>query len=171
MSHSTAKLLLISFICLLATSAVASYVLYTQQQEGQAIKESLYRLRVWESLQQPGLQKDGIDEAQQEKDKLKSLVLKSESDTVSFLATIDRLSSETNTVVKVNNLEIKKTKEVGFDDLEASFSVVGDTQAVATMIQVFESLPYVSKIQSLKFDRSMEGKSNASLTLLVSVRE
>ena len=168
MSLGTIKLVLAAFLLLLASGASAFFVLNEQRQTGQAIRDGLLNLRAFEAIKN--------DEAAErldpgpDLDKLHGLVLASESDTVGFLAFIDDLASQIGVSISATELQIKKTSEDGFENLSASFSISGDDEAVEGVIELFELLPYRSQVESLSLMRQ-EGREEANLTVLVSVRE
>lgn len=171
MNSSALKLLISSAVFLMIVGAISAYVVYEQEKDGGRIYSSLVYLKSWESLQQSGITEEQINKERLEKDKLKSIVLASEGETVNFLAMVDNLSSQTGVTINTTNLKIEKTKESGFDELSATFLLRGERDAVEDLLKVFELLPYRSHIVALSLSRRLDGTAEASLSMAVSVKE
>ena len=168
MNRSTIKLVVIALLSVLLSGAGAFYVLNEQRQAGQAIRDGLLNLRAWEASKDERATErldPGADLVV-----LEELVLESESDTVGFLAFIDDLAKKTNVTISATELKIEKTSEPGFENLAASFSVVGGQESVAGVIRLFELLPYRSSVETLTLTRQGD-RAVADLMVLVSVRE
>ncbi len=166
MSASATRMFVISFLLMLVTGSAAFYVWREQELYGQRIKDGALSLRTWEALQQDAGGEGGLEFAK----RLQVLVLESESDAVRFLTYVEELSRQAGVTTVATGLKVVKTKEAGFDDLSASFTVEGDPGSVERMVELLGLLPYRSRIESLSLARR-DNASEANVTVLVSVRE
>lgn len=171
MNSSALKLFISSLIFLIITIALSAYLIYDQERDGKRIFSSLIYIKSWESLQHSGVTEDQITADRLEKDKLRSTVLASEGEAVNFLSLVDNLSAETGVTIATTNLKVEKTKEVGFEELAATFLLRGEREAVEGLLEIFELLPYRSHIVSASLSRNTDGSAEASLSLVVSVKE
>lgn len=171
MNSSALKLFISSLIFLAITVALSAYVFFEQERDGERIYSSLMYLKSWDSLQQSGITEEQMNENRLEKDKLKSIVLASEGEAVNLLALIDDFSAKTGVEITTTNLKVEKTKEVGFDELAATFLLRGDREAVEGLLEIFELLPYRSEVVASSLSRNIDGTAEASISLVISVKE
>ncbi len=171
MNHSATKLLIISLGLFVVAVGVAASIILIQESEGEDIRDSLVRFKTWEELRQAGLSDNGVDGQVYVEEEINNLILASESDTVKFLSFVDEVALKTNVSIIATGLKVDKTREVGFDDLSASFSVKGERLAVEKVIRLFELLPYRSAMSSLSLSRLDGGGAEASFLLSISVKE
>lgn len=113
---------------------------------------------------------EGDDSDVTPKDKLHALVLRSESDTVSFLVHVDELGKKAGVAVGASELKVEKTSASNFDEIAATFTLRGGDANVMAMIKLLEELPYQSRIENVNLTRK-EGVSEAVVRVLVSVLE
>lgn len=171
MNSSALKIFASSLIFLGIVIALLTYVIYEQERDGERIYSSLAYLKSWESLQQSGLTEEQISDSVSEKERIGSLVLASEGEAVNLLALVDDFAVKTGVTITTTNLKLEKTKEVGFEELSATFLLRGQRESVEGLLQVFELLPYRSKIVTASLSRNIDGTAEASLSLVVSVKE
>lgn len=171
MNSSALKLFISSLVFLIIAMALSAYVLYEQERDGERIYSSLMYLKSWESLQQSGITEGQMNENRLEKEKLKSTVLESEGEAVNLLALVDNFSAQTGIEITTTNLKVEKTKEAGFDELAATFLLRGERGAVEGLMEVFELLPYRSEVVTSSLSRNIDGTAEASISLVVSVKE
>lgn len=170
MNTSAIRLLLVSLALFGAVAALAGYILFEQERNGEMIREGLVSLKSWEQLRgNPQAQRE-VEEQLQDTERLRALVLQSESDTIGLLAYVDDLATRSRVTVTPTELKVVKTGEAGFDNLSAAFSITGSRTDVERAIALFERLPYRSHIDSLALTRAPAGAS-ADITVLVSVKE
>lgn len=169
MSSATLKLLVISLILLLVSASFAFYTFYQQEKNGETIRQSFLRFKVWEELNRGEIAKD--DEVVKGREAVHALVLSSENETVKLLALIDEVAVTSGVEIIPTGLEVKKTRESGFNDLAVSLSIRGSRDRVERVVELLELLPFRSNIVNLTLVRSVNNLATADVSLLVSIKE
>jgi len=171
MNPSVLKLLIFSFLALLLSASATFYFLREQRLDGQELLTWTEGLDSWSELNQARayLDAEGIPDLT-DRQRLSSLVLVDQDDTIAFLAYIDGLGREVGVTVGTLDLNSARTSEVGFQDLVATLSLRGPSDAVERMINLLEILPYRSYIERLSLSR--EGSAaEATVILRASILE
>ncbi|MEX2340826.1 MAG: hypothetical protein WD605_00705 [Candidatus Paceibacterota bacterium] len=171
MNSPTVKLFIFSLLFFAAAAALATYIMYEQERDGERIYSSLAYLKSWEALQHSGVTEEQIEKNRSEKEKVKAITLASEGEAVKFLAMVDELAVKTGVTIVVSNLKVEKTKEAGFNELSATLLLRGERVSVEGLLEVFELLPYRSHTTNLSLSRNADGTAEASLSLVISVRK
>jgi hypothetical protein len=170
MSASTLKILALSLLAFLVTVSVTLYVLYEQERDGRTIRDGMLSVKTWDASRGEFTVSPLPDERGTEVERLRKLVLRSESDTVAFLAFLDDLSERTDVAISATGLKEVRTNESGFDQLSATFQLQGDPQSVEHTLELFEHLPYLLQIESLSLLRHADF-AEANVVVLVSSKE
>jgi hypothetical protein len=170
MSFSTLKILVLSLLAFLATASATVYVLYEQERNGRAIRDGMLSVKTWDASRGEFTVSPLPDERGTDIERLGELVLRSEADTVAFLAFVDDLRERTGVSISATALKEVKTSESGFDQLSASFQLQGDQASVERTLELFEHLPYLFQIESLSLLRHPDF-AEAHLVVLVSSKE
>ena len=98
-----------------------------------------------------------------ERDFLTDYIL-SESDTISFLAEIERIGSEQGVALSTNSLKATENLNAP-NELEVIFSIVGSKDLVFRMLTILESLPYENEVSYLTLAVGEETKMDITLRL------
>lgn len=89
--------------------------------------------------------------------------LLSETDTITFLADIERIGVQQGVELKTNSLAV--SEEDGTSILTAAFSITGPQSLVLRMLTILENLPYESKLTKLDLTHGPLSELNVTLTL------
>lgn len=171
MNHSALKSFVGAFLLLVVTASAAGFILYEQERRGRVARDVALNLKTWDELVNAQGRTNALMEQElRDRVRLRSLVLASENDTISFLAYADTIAAETGVRIITSELKTEKTPEAGFDELSATFSLQGERAAVERVLKIFESLPYRSRIERLTLTRDVDG-SSATVAVRVSTLE
>lgn len=97
---------------------------------------------------------DLVNETETVRNELETYIL-TEEETIDFLAQIEQIGIDQG--VDLETLSLNVVEKSGmFDELVVNFSVSGNELLVLKMIDVLESLPYHSQIESLDIERRTE---------------
>ena len=146
-------------------------MIYDQKKEGESLWSFGENIESWDRLNQASASLENENETgPSDRERLDSLVLKEETDTVGFLSHVDELGKQTGVIVSASELKVEKTAERGFNNIAATFSLRGSRDSVENMIELLELLPYRSHIETMTLTRTDE-VSEAVVELMVSVIE
>lgn len=102
------------------------------------------------------------------RDELEQYIL-AESDTINFLAQIEKVGVSQGVGFEINSLT-EKGSEADFKIMELNITMDGSEDRLIRMVKIFENLPYHSEVVSYKFSNSREGGlSKGSMTFQVSL--
>lgn len=171
MNKSVLKLITFSTLAILVGAVITTYIIYEQERKGVILKEYLENQQVLSGIDSTNakIQTEVVSAGGEERP-LNSFVLISESDTITFLASIDKLAKSVGVTLVTNELKTSKTPETGFDEISATFSLRGSQTAIEKMIRLLEILPYRSKIDSLTVTRNL-GIVTAVVVMKISALE
>ena len=117
-----------------------------------------------------------LDASASDRERLQGLVLDGEDGAGELLSMVDQLARDLDLKLTTKELTEEVTKTAGFDDLYIEFGISGDARSVLRLIQLFELLPYHSKVVSLSASRKSNPETNtalmdASIGIRISIRE
>lgn len=168
MNGSAYKLFFLSLLVLIAFASGTGYLIYQQEKVGREIQERLADRKAWDNLAAVEgdltSNREGTEGLQ---DQLRSLALLSEADTIQFLAHVEEVAKSSGVSVATIELTEEKISDPNFNELSATFSLRGESGAVERTIELFEVLPYRSRIERLTFTRG-EVTSEAQVVIRVS---
>lgn len=176
-SRSTIKVLIFSIILVTVAGSVALYSFTSINQHGKKLITDLKSLKDHYYLKSEYSKlKIELDETAAERERLNSLVLEGEDGAVSFLSLVDSLAKDLNLTLATRQLTEEVTKEPGFDDLFVEFGISGDARATMKLIQLFELLPYHSRVVHLNVTRKVNPETQvetmeATIGVKVSIKE
>ncbi|MCB9819532.1 hypothetical protein H6789_02400 [Candidatus Nomurabacteria bacterium] len=168
MKNTSFTLFITSIALLLVSVSLTAFVIYKQEQVGAEVRAKMVDLKIWNDLTnaEGSLASKTADEAGS-RSRLRALVLLSESDTITFLSTVEDTAKALGVSVTTLDLKEEKIPDPHFNELSASFSLQGEGEAVERVLKLFELLPYRSYIESLTLDRGL-GITKATVGLRVS---
>lgn len=154
MSYSTLKLFSISLLLATFCVGASAYVLYEQERVGNEVYDRLLDLKEWDSVV---MAEDNLREGEQNGDdlqlRLRSYVLLSEADAITFLSKVESLAAASGVSIRTVELKEEKINDPSFNELAATFSLRGENEAVERTIKLLEVLPYRSHIERLTLTR------------------
>jgi len=161
-NSTTIKFFIFSLLLLLISSGITIYAFTSVNQNGKKLITDLKSLEDHHYLKSEYSKlKTELDETATDREKLNSLVLDGEYGAVSFLSLVDSLAKDLGLNLTTKQLSEEVTKEPGFDELFVEFGISGDARSTIKLIQLFELLPYNSKVVHLNIARKTEVQSNA----------
>lgn len=168
MNSSTYRLLIFSSIIFVATIGLAAFMLNQQAAIGQDIRARLLDLKAWESVvaAEGGLA-PAPEDGENLQERLRSLVLLSESDTTTFLSVVEMTAASAGVSIRTAVLEEAKISDPKFKELSATFNIQGTNESVERMVKLLELLPYRSRVERLTLTRG-ELSSEALVVVRVS---
>ena len=96
-----------------------------------------------------------LEDTTEERAELARYILDGDDDTAAFLSDIDDIAERL--VIELSTKQLEVSEEEGdFDVLTVSFDVSGTESAVRTLLQMFETLPYVSEVTVVSLQRSFD---------------
>lgn len=104
-----------------------------------------------------------LDDSTNERQQLHEFIL-TEAATIDFLADIERVAAQSGVTITTDTLTVAEAKS--FNTLTVQFSIEGEAGPVAAMIQILETLPYKSYVDSL----SLTTRSSATPPVTAVVR-
>lgn len=153
---------------MLSSMAALGYVLYEQEMKGREIQSFMKSVQTWDQIDRANADlESGTGMDKQDRERLNELVLSGESDTIAFLSHIDQLGTATGVTVTTDELSSEKSTSPNFTEIAASLSLSGSKDAVESMIELLESMPYHSRIESLSLSRGPD-RTEANVVLRVS---
>ena len=176
-SRSTINVFIFSIILFFLSVGVTAYVFTAIDQKGdklmvdlKALKDHYFLKTEYDKLRAE------LDDSASDRERLQGLVLDGEDGAVELLSLVDQLAKDLDLKLTTKELSEEVTKTAGFDDLYIEFGISGDTRSVLNMVQLFELLPYHSKVVSLSAARKFVPETNttvmdASIGLRISIRE
>ncbi len=110
------------------------------QERAQAVADNATQAQTYQALER--LLEESVDERNQ----LQTYIL-NESATIDFLSDIETIAAQSGVVITTDTLTV--TEATNFDTLLVQFTLEGETSDVAAVIQILETLPYKSHVDSL----------------------
>jgi hypothetical protein len=159
---------IISFLCLLVAGGVLAWVLYEIYTSGKELDERVALIADKHATSRAFTELSNLLlSTQEDRDELATYLL-TEAETSNFLTDIESFGPRLGVALTTLSLTVEE-KEGMFDDLMIEFSFKGTEFAVKKMLEVFENLPYHSQVTSLTMTQSVDGNTEATLGLRVSL--
>jgi hypothetical protein len=176
-NRATTNILFFSIILLVVSLVIAGYTWYSLEKKGANLINDLQSVRDQEILQTEfGKMKSILDDTEESRKKLNDLVIDGDDGAVSLLSVVDQLAKDLKVSLLTKELNVVKSSEVGFDELVVEFSASGDSRSVMKLIQLFELIPYHSRVVRLSLSRKADSdtgveQTDANITLHLSIKE
>jgi hypothetical protein len=125
--------------------------------EQRAQEESYYRLRRI------------AEESAADRTQLRSYFFSSESESIDFLNTVERLAPAAGVTLKTDSLNLIEDVKDGTQWVEIGFSFEGSRSRVQNFLTVLEELPYVAKIVTVSMTATNQSRWQSQVTMRVRV--
>ena len=168
MTQTTKRIGVITMVLFVVTAAVFGYTLHAIDQQGKVLlyKSQLVANQLVQEQTYATLDKLMRSSAG-ERAELTTYIL-TESETITFLSTIEKTATHEGVQLKTNNLHVTKGKS--FDTLVASFTLSGTKSSVDQMVRVLETLPYASSLNSVALQTDKDGNTTGQVELAVTLQ-
>ncbi len=165
------KILGIAIMCGVSSVAGFAGALYYVSGQGvvlreraQAVADHAIQQQTYESLASL------LETTKAEREELNHYIL-TEDETIDFLAEIEALAAAEQVLITTDALTVVEKKDTSFNTLKVNLSLVGSPVAVQTVLQILETLPYMSYVNMLTIDQSMQNDAGvtAKVELMVTL--
>lgn len=170
MSKKTLSTFIVSTILFLIAVVGISVMIYQVNEQGKQLSIQV------ETLEKKNAQEDSYfklqklsDETEEDRLVLSSYFLAQESNSIDFLNTVESLAPSAGVVLKTESLNVEDSKTDGLNWVEATFSFSGSRERVKNFIEVLETLPYVSRVTSVRMSAVSGSEWRAQVTMKVQV--
>lgn len=176
MSRTSIHLSIAATACVIACGAVG-FLLWRVNVEGVTLITAL-------KSEQEGVAKaDAYRDAQlllqsTEDDRmiLNTYVLRGDEDAVALLSLIETTAEGLSVILTTEQLNEAASTNAEFTDLQLTLSLSGQNDRVLSMITMLETLPYQSRVNTVRFDRNRNPTSgvveaDAQVSLVVSMKK
>jgi hypothetical protein len=157
-----------AFLYLLAAGVAFGLVLYEVYASGKELEDRVSligeqnaKVKLYNELSRT------IDESKVERLELSTYVL-TEDKTSAFLTELEQMATSFGVALKTLSLTVVN-QEGAFDKLSIEFNLEGSESAVKKMLSLFETLPYHSRIESLRFAQGRNGNTEGTVKLSVTL--
>jgi hypothetical protein len=159
---------IISLIYLLVAAGVLAWVLYEIYTSGKELDERVALIADKHATSRAYTELSNLLlSTKSDREELTTYLL-TEEHTSDFLTDIESFGPRLGVALTTLSLTVEE-KEGMFDDLLIEFSFEGTEFAVKNMLEVFETLPYHSQVTTLTMTESIDGNTEVTLGLRVSL--
>lgn len=109
------------------------------------------------------------NESAEDRSLLRNYFLGRESDSIDFLNTVETLAPTVGVSLKTADLKLVSEKDIKQSRIEVTFEFSGDRLHVENFIEILETLPYVSRLQSVSLSAKTIANWEAVVTMHVQV--
>jgi hypothetical protein len=146
--HTTRTVAIIAALFFIGAVCVYAYALYHTSSMGGMLRERLQTIANSNEKIRSSQDLQGLYETSKEdRERLRSFAL-TQDEAGDFLTEIERMGTQVGVAITTNGLKVEKKKDTP-DQLVIQFTLEGTEQAVRTMVQMLEVLPYPSYLSGL----------------------
>ncbi len=109
-----------------------------------------------------------VEDTEEERERLAGFYFKNEGDSIAFLGETERLARELGIAFKTEALDKVVTKDKQ-EFIKMSFAYEGRKSDIFTFAQLFEALPYHTRVESLKLRQLDSGNWAGNTTIQISI--
>lgn len=170
MSGSTKKTIIVALMLSVASIAVFGFMVFRVSEQGDRLVAQIRALeeqRAQEAAHR-NLQRIAT-ESQADRDQLKAYFLAKESESIDFLNQVETLAPQVDVALKTTNLQLTTEKDTKRGWIEVTFEFSGTRKSVQNFVQILETLPYVSRLNSVTMEARSRTDWQASVTMQIQV--
>jgi hypothetical protein len=168
MNKHTKKIAIIAGVLFLVTIAAAALSVRVITVQSAKLSEQITAIEIDRAQQTIFTQISRTDgRTQDTRNELQNFFVESQSDSIDFLNYIE--AQATDVGVALETLNPKEIERDGVTYLSVSYDLKGSLTTLEAFISQLENIPYVSQIESLKFDQQSNIGWTASVVITVHV--
>jgi hypothetical protein len=170
MSWSTKRTILISLILAVVSITVFGFMVFRVVGQGDRLVAQIIALEEQraQEVEYRNLQHIANDSAA-DRAALQEYFLAQESESIDFLNQVETLAPNVGVALKTTKLELVTDKATKHAWIEVAFEFSGTRDHVQTFIELLETLPYVSRLESVTMNARSRSDWQASVTMKVQV--
>ncbi len=130
----------------------------TLREQAQAVADHAVQQKTYEALAAL------VASTKTDREEMQHYVL-TEDETITFLADTEAMATAQGVTISTDALTVVNGKD--FNTLKVNFTLEGDARSVHAVIQVLETLPYMSYINRLSLEGGAAGAAEAAVELMV----
>jgi len=170
MSPSTIRIIGISLVLFIAATGALAFMLLQSQQQGEQLVAQLATLDEQRAQEESYYRLRRIaEESADDRTQLRSYFFSSESESIDFLNTVERLAPAAGVTLKTDSLNLIEDAKDGTQWVEIGFSFEGSRSRVQNFLTVLEELPYVAKIVTVSMTATNQARWQSQVTMRVRV--
>jgi len=170
MSPSTIRIIVLSLVLFMVAAGAMAFMLLQSQQQGEQLVAQLATLDEQRAQEESYYRLRRIaEESADDRTQLRSYFFSSESESIDFLNTVERLAPEAGVTLKTDSLNLIEDAKDGTQWVEIGFSFEGSRNRVQNFLTVLEELPYVAKIVTVNMTATNQTKWQSQVTMRVRV--
>lgn len=146
------KIVVVAAVCGIASVTGFAGALYYVSGQGvvlreraQAVADHAIQQQTYEALASL------LESTKTERDELNQYIL-TEDETIDFLAEIEGMAAAEGVLITTDALTVIEVKDTDFNTLKINLSLAGQPSAMLTVLQILETLPYMSYVNKLSLD-------------------
>ena len=170
MSPSTIKITVVSVVLFIAATGAFVFMLLQSQQQSERLESQLATLDEQRSQEASYYRLQRIAEVSAaDRAQLSSFFFASESESIDFLNTVERLAPEAGVSLETDTLNLVEDTENNKQWVEIGFSFEGSRSRVQNFLTILEDLPYVSKIKRVEMVATDQIKWQSQVVMQIRV--
>ena len=172
MSKVTIRNLVIAAISLLIAVGVFTYMLLVSESQKDQLHTQLTAIKKREAQEASYSQmKRTIQESTQDRERIDSMFLAKESDSIDFLNLVESLAVQNAIALETKSLEVAEDKKTKRRWLLTEFLFSGDRENVEYFLQALEQLQYLAEITDFHLEARSSTNWQATVTVKVDIHE
>lgn len=171
---ATKRLFIFSLLAVIIFTAALAYILFTTDKQGRVLDESVKSIQEGERRQEAEQRtKRTFDDSKDDRAQLKAAVFADANDSIlSFVSNLETFATRVGvefTVVSFGT-ETAIKNVTGVKEMKLQFSYKGTNDDVINFSRLLESVPYVSRLDSLTITSGGPDLWQAQVTMVVLIR-